>query len=68
MVNSNAFSGVGVGVAGMSWTLHVSGSAAAVAHPAPAWAASGAQAITPPKRRRHAAAAATVASVNRGTT
>jgi len=67
MVNVKTFSGVNVGVAGMSWTLQVSGSAAAAAHPAPAWAANGAQAITPPKRRRHAAAA-TVASVNRGTT
>jgi hypothetical protein len=67
MVNFNALPGVSGGVAGMSWTLHVSGSAAAAAHPAPAWAVSGAQAITPPKRRRHAAAA-TVASVNRGTT
>ena len=66
MVNFKTFSGVNVGVAGMSWTLHVSGSAAAAAHPAAAYAASGAQAITPPKRRH--AAAATVASVNRGTT
>jgi hypothetical protein len=67
MVNVKTFSGVNVGVAGMSWTLQVSGSAAAVAHPVPAHAVSGAQAITPPKLRRHAAAA-TVASVNRGTT
>jgi hypothetical protein len=67
MVNVKTFSGVNVGVAGMSWTLRVSGSAAAAAHPATAYAVSGAQAITPPKRRRHAAAA-TVASVNRGTT
>ncbi|WP_149374158.1 hypothetical protein [Mycolicibacterium sp. P9-64] len=67
MVNVNEFSGVKIGVTGMSWTLHVSGSAAATAHPASAYAASGAQAITPPKRRRHAAAA-TVASVKRGTT
>ncbi len=36
MVNFNAFPGVSGGVAGMSWTLHVSGSAAAAAHPAPA--------------------------------
>ncbi|MDT5188607.1 MAG: hypothetical protein QOI28_858 [Mycobacterium sp.] len=72
MVNVKTFSGVNVGVAGMSWTLQVSGSAAAAAHPAAAhpaaaYAVSGAQAITPPKRRRHAAAA-TVASVKRGTT
>ena len=67
MVNFNEVLGVSVGVADMSWTLHVSGSAAVAAHPAPAYAASGAQVITPPKRR-HAAAAATVASVNRGTT
>jgi hypothetical protein len=67
MVNVNTFSGVNVGVTGMSWTLRVSGSAAIAAHPAAAHAVSGAQAITPPKRRRHAAAA-TVASVKRGTT
>jgi hypothetical protein len=67
MVNVNEFSGVNIGVTGMSWTLRVSGSAAVAAHPASAYAASGAQAITPPKRRRHAAAA-TVASVKRGTT
>jgi hypothetical protein len=63
MVNINKFSGVGV--AGMSWTLHVAGTAAAAAHPTTAYAAWGAQAIMPPKRRH---AAATVASVNRGTT
>jgi hypothetical protein len=63
MVNINTFSGVGV--AGMSWTLHVPGTAAAAAHPAAAHAATGAQAIMPRKRRT---AAATVASVNRGTT
>jgi len=67
MVNVKTFSGVNVGVAGMSWTLQVSGPAAAAAHPAAAYAVSGAQAITPPTRRRHAAAA-TVASVKRGTT
>lgn len=66
MVNFNEFPGVNVGVVGMSWSLQVSGSAAAAAHPASAHAASGATAITPPKRRRHAAA--TVASVKRGTT
>jgi hypothetical protein len=63
MVNFNEFSGVGV--AGMSWPLHVTGSAAAAAHPAAAHATLGAQAIMPPKRQR---AAATVASVNRGIT
>jgi hypothetical protein len=58
MVNINTFSGVGA--AGMSWTLHVSGFAAAAAHPAAA-----AQATIPsPKRRTEAA---TAASVKRGT-
>jgi hypothetical protein len=57
MVNINTFSGVGV--AGMSWTLHVSGVAAHAAH------AIAAHAIPSPKRRT---AAATAASVNRGTT
>jgi hypothetical protein len=66
MVNINTFSGVGA--AGMSWTLHVSGFAAAAAHPAAAAAhpAAAAQAIIPsPKRRTEAA---TAASVKRGTT
>jgi hypothetical protein len=63
MVNFSEFSGVGV--AGMSWTLHVAGPVAAAAYPAAAHATFGAQAIMPPKRRH---AAATVASVNRGTT
>jgi hypothetical protein len=63
MVNTNTFSGVGA--VGMSWTLHVAGTAAAAAHPAAAYAATGAQVIMPRKRRT---AAATVASVNRGTT
>ncbi|MDT5103773.1 MAG: hypothetical protein QOI25_1286 [Mycobacterium sp.] len=63
MVNINSF--LGVGVAGMSWSLHVSGTPAAAAHPAAAYAATGAQAIMPRNRRT---AAATVASVNRGTT
>jgi hypothetical protein len=63
MVNNNTFSGVGV--AGMSWTLHVAGTAAAAAHPVAAYAATGAQAIMPRKRRT---AAATIASVKRGTT
>jgi hypothetical protein len=51
----NAFTGVGV--AGMSRTLHVIGTIAAAAHPAAA-------AITPRKPRT--AATAIVASVNRG--
>jgi hypothetical protein len=59
MVNINTFSGVGV--AGMSWALHVSGAAAAAAHPAAA-----AHAMIPSPKRRNAAA--TAASVNRGTT
>ncbi len=53
----NAF--YGVGVAGMSRTLHVTPAIAAAAHPAAA-------AITPPRKRR--TATAIVASVNRGTT
>jgi hypothetical protein len=60
MVNINTFSGVGA--AGMSWALHVSGFAAAAAHPA---AAAQATMIPSPKRRIEAA---TVASVKRGTT
>jgi hypothetical protein len=73
MVNTNSFSGVGV--AGMSWPLHVAGTPAAAAHvagtpaaaahPVAAYAATGAQAIMPRERRT---TAATVASVNRGTT
>jgi hypothetical protein len=79
MVNINSFSGVGV--AGMSWPLHVAGTPAAAAHvagnphvagtpaaaahPAAGYAATGAQAIMPRMRRT---TAATVASVNRGTT
>jgi hypothetical protein len=63
MVNINAFSGVGV--AGMSWTPRVAGTTTHAVHPAAAYAAAGAQAITPRKRRQ---AAATAASVNRGTT
>jgi hypothetical protein len=51
----------GVGVAGMSWTLHVSGTAAPAAYPTTI----AHDAI--PQRKRHAAAA-NVASVNRGTT
>jgi len=60
MNEMNTFSGVGV--AGMSWTLRVAGTARTAAHPA----ISAFHAIPP--RKRHAAAAATVASVNRGTT
>jgi hypothetical protein len=63
MVNINSFSGVGV--AGMSWPLHVAGTPAAAAHPAAAYAEAGTQVIMPRARRN---AAATVASVNRGTT
>jgi hypothetical protein len=61
MANINAFTGVGV--AGMSRTLH-----AAAAHPA-FWthAAAGAAAAIPPQRKRRTAAA-TGASVDRGTT
>ncbi len=70
MANINAFTGVGV--AGMSRTLHVAEATAAAAHPAfmapPAnahvgWAAA---AITPQRKRR--TAAATGASVDRGIT
>lgn len=53
MANINAFTGVGVAAAGMSWTLH------AAAHPAHAAAA-----IAPRKRRF---AAATRPSVDWGT-
>lgn len=79
MVNINSFSGVGV--AGMSWPLHVAGTPEAAAHiagtphvagsphvaahPAAAYAAT-AQGTTMPRARR--TTAATVASVNRGTT
>lgn len=62
----------GVGVAGMSRTLHVAEAAAAAAHPAfmapPATAHVGwaAAAITPPRKRRNAAA--TGSSVDRGIT
>jgi hypothetical protein len=64
MVSNNAFSGVGV--AGMSRTLHVAEAAAAAAHPAFwAHAAAGvAAAITPQPKRR--TAAATGKSVDRG--
>ena len=73
MVNINSFSGVGV--AGMSWPLHVAGTPEAAAHiagtphvaahPAAAYAATAQGTIMPRARRT---TAATVASVNRGTT
>jgi hypothetical protein len=61
----NAFTGVGV--AGMSRTLHVADAAPAVAAPSAFWAhAAGAPAaITPQRKRRNATA--TRASVDRGT-
>jgi hypothetical protein len=62
MANINAFTGVGV--AGMSRTLHAAEAAAVAAHPAfMAWTAA---AIAPQRKRR--TAAATGASVDRGTT
>jgi hypothetical protein len=66
MANINAFTGVGV--AGMSRTLHAASAAAAAAHPA-FWthAAAGAAAAIPPQRKRRTATA-TGASVDRGTT
>jgi hypothetical protein len=63
MVNINSF--FGVGVADMSWPLHVAGTPATAAHPAAAYAATGEGIILPRARRT---TAATVASVNRGTT
>jgi hypothetical protein len=64
MANINAFTGVGV--AGMSRTLHVA--EAAAAHPAFwAHAAAGAAAAIPPQRKRRTATA-TGQSVDRGTT
>jgi hypothetical protein len=51
----------GVGVAGMSWTFHVSGTAAPAAYRTTI------ALDVIPQRKRHAAAA-NVASVNRGTT
>jgi hypothetical protein len=61
MTNINAFTGVGV--AGMSRTLHAAEAAAVAAHPAfMAWTAA---AIAPQPKRR--TAAATGASVDRGT-
>ena len=66
MANINAFTGVGV--AGMSRTLHVAeAAAAAAAHPAFwAHAAAGAAAVIPPQRKRRTATA-TGQSVDRGT-
>jgi len=66
MANINAFTGVGV--AGMSRTLHAAEAAAATAHPA-FWtyaAAGAAAAISPQGKRR--TATATGQSVDRGTT
>jgi hypothetical protein len=67
MLSNKAFTGVGV--VGMSRTLHVAeAAAAATAHPA-FWAydvAGAAAAITPQRKRR--TAAATGQSVDRGTT
>jgi hypothetical protein len=67
MASINAFTGVGV--AGMSRTLHVAETAAAAAaHPAFwAYAAAGAAAAIPPQRKRRTATA-TGQSVDRGTT
>ena len=67
MSSINAFTGVGV--AGMSRTLHVAeAAAAAAAHPAFwAHAAAGAAAAIPPQRKRRTATA-TGKSVDRGTT
>ena len=59
MTNFNTLNGVGV--AGMSWTFHVSGTASPAAYPTTI-----AMEAIPAPRKRHAAAAA--ASVNRGTT
>ena len=65
MANINAFTGVGV--AGVSRTLHAAEAAAAAAYPAfMAWTAGHAVAIAPQRKRR--TAAATGASVNRGIT
>ncbi|HZN83973.1 MAG TPA: hypothetical protein VFC01_30460 [Mycobacterium sp.] len=65
MLSNNAFTGVGV--AGMSRTLHVA-EAAATAHPA-FWAydVAGAAAAIPPQPKRRTTAA-TGKSVDRGTT
>jgi predicted MFS family arabinose efflux permease len=66
MLSNKAFTGVGV--AGMSRTLHVAEAAAAAAHPAFwAHAAAGAAAVIPPQRKRRTATA-TGQSVDRGTT
>jgi uncharacterized membrane protein len=67
MTNINAFTGVGV--AGMSRTLHVAeAAAAAMAHPAFwAYAAAGAAAAIPPQRKRRNATT-TGKSVDRGPT
>jgi hypothetical protein len=67
MLSNRAFTGVGV--AGMSRTLHVAGAAAvATAHPAFwAYAVAGADAAIASQRKRHTATA-TGQSVDRGTT
>ena len=65
MASINAFTGVGV--AGMSRTLHVAEAAVAAAHPAFMAHAAGAAAAIPPQRKRRTATA-TGASVDRGTT
>ena len=67
MASINAFTGVGV--AGMSRTLHAAeAAAAATAHPAFwAYAEAGAAAAIPPQRMRRTATA-TGQSVDRGTT
>jgi hypothetical protein len=64
MTSINAFTGVGV--AGMSRTLHVVEAIAATAHPA--FTAHAAAAAAIPSQRRRRTATAIVASVNRGIT
>jgi hypothetical protein len=66
MLSKNAFTGVGV--AGMSRTLHAAEAAAAAAHPA-FWTypVAGADAAIAPQRKRRTATA-TGQSVDRGTT
>ena len=65
MVNINAFTGVGV--AGMSWTLHVAAAPSPRASRVAAHAAAGPQLRIMPQRKRRTTAA-TVTSVDRGTT
>ena len=67
MANINAFTGVGV--AGMSRTLHVAEAPAAAAHPAfAAHAAAGPSAAAIPSPRKRRTATATGTSVDRGST